>query len=179
MPLKQAAFNFDFEPEAPKPQPAVAEPVRVDNEVREVPPVVSRAPRQEIKKGTRGRMRLADMDADSVLSKLPDDETLAQKSYYPIGEVSQMFEVNPSLLRFWETEFPILKPKKNGKGDRFYRPEDIRNLKMIYHLLRERKYTIDGAREFMKNSKHAERKFELIHSLKALKNFLNELKANL
>lgn len=142
------------------------------------PPAVRDA-LQEMKKSTRGRMKLSDMDADNVLQEIPDDETLAQKSYYSIGEVSTMFQVNQSLLRFWETEFSILKPKKNGKGDRFYRPEDIRNLKMIYHLLRERKYTIDGAREFMKNSKHAERKFELINSLKSLKNFLTELKANL
>lgn len=185
MPLKQAAFNFDFEPEenipAQKetavPSPRRTEPVR-DLTSPAAPPAVRDA-LQEMKKSTRGRMKLSDMDADTVLQEIPDDETLAQKSYYSIGEVSTMFQVNQSLLRFWETEFSILKPKKNGKGDRFYRPEDIRNLKMIYHLLRERKYTIDGAREFMKNSKHAERKFELINSLKSLKNFLTELKANL
>lgn len=185
MALKQASFNFDFEPESePTPVPKQVAPAKITEEpVRDLttpsaPPAVRDAI-QELKKSTRGRIKISDMDAASVLSGIPNDETLNQKSYYSIGEVSAMFQVNPSLLRFWETEFNVLKPKKNGKGDRFYRPDDIRNLKMIYHLLRERKYTIDGAREFMKNSKHAERKFELIHSLKSLKNFLNELKANL
>jgi DNA-binding transcriptional MerR regulator len=90
-----------------------------------------------------------------------------------------MFKVNHSLIRFWENEFDILKPKKNGKGDRFFRPEDVKNLKLIYHLLRERKYTIEGAKEFLKNNKYAEKKFEIIESLKNLRGFLFELKAGL
>jgi DNA-binding transcriptional MerR regulator len=90
-----------------------------------------------------------------------------------------MFKVNHSLIRFWENEFDILKPKKNGKGDRLFRPEDVKNLKLIYHLLRERKYTIDGAKEFLKKSKNADSKFETIESLKNLRSFLHELKAGL
>jgi DNA-binding transcriptional MerR regulator len=101
------------------------------------------------------------------------------KSYYSIGTVSEMFKVNASLIRFWENEFDILKPKKNGKGDRFFRPEDVKNLQLIYHLLRERKYTIDGAKDFLKNNKKADEKFTIIESLKKLKSFLHELKTSL
>jgi DNA-binding transcriptional MerR regulator len=95
-----------------------------------------------------------------------------------MGAVSEMFKVNLSLIRFWENEFDILNPKKNGKGDRLFRPEDIKNLKLIYHLLRERKYTIEGAKDFLKKSKHADKKFQMIESLKDLKSFLLELKAS-
>ena len=90
-----------------------------------------------------------------------------------------MFKVNQSLIRYWEKEFDILKPKKNGKGDRHFRPEDVKNLKLIYQLLRERKYTIEGAKEFLKKNKNAEMKFAMVESLKKIKSFLHELKANL
>ncbi len=96
------------------------------------------------------------MNASVDLVDIPEDEILFQKSYYSIGSVAQMFKVNQSLLRFWENEFDILKPKKNGKGDRLFRPEDIKNLQLIYHLLREKKYTIEGAKEFLKRSKKAD-----------------------
>ncbi|HMX81292.1 MAG TPA: MerR family transcriptional regulator, partial [Ferruginibacter sp.] len=99
--------------------------------------------------------------------------------YYTIGTVAEMFKVNQSLIRLWENEFDILKPRKNGKGDRLFRPEDVKNLKLIFHLLRERKYTMEGAREFLKQNKRAEEKFALIESLKKLKGFLQELKAGL
>ena len=105
------------------------------------------------KKNTRGRMKLSDMDGAVDLVEVPDDEQLFQKRYYNIGVVSEMFKVNVSLIRFWENEFDILKPKKNGKGDRLFRPEDIKNLQLIYHLLREKKYTIEGARDFLKKNK--------------------------
>lgn len=124
-------------------------------------------------------MNLKEIHTGAGLIDIPDDEILFSKMYYSIGAVSEMFKVNPSLIRFWENEFEILKPKKNGKGDRLFRPDDIKNLKFIYHLLRERKYTIEGAREFLRNNKKADEKFELIESLKRLKNFLNELKAHL
>jgi len=90
-----------------------------------------------------------------------------------------MFKLNASLIRYWENEFDILKPKKNAKGDRHFRPEDVKNLKLIYHLLRERKYTIEGAKEFLKSNKTAVEKFEIINSLQKLKSFLLELKASL
>ena len=124
-------------------------------------------------------MSLKDMDAGVDLIEVPEDEVLFSKMYYSMSNVADMFKVNQSLIRFWENEFDILKPKKNGKGDRLFRPEDVKNLKLIYHLLRERKYTIEGAKDFLKKNKGADEKFMMIESLKKLKGFLNELKANL
>jgi DNA-binding transcriptional MerR regulator len=184
MALKQTSFNFDFfdddtKPEQPKlpvkPKVIVNEdPIEVDVRPTESPKVVA-----EKKKSTRGRMKISEMAASADRIEIPSDEELFSKSYYSIGTVSSMFKVNHSLIRFWENEFDILKPKKNGKGDRFFRPEDVKNLKMIYHLLRERKYTIEGAKDFLKKSKHADKKFEMIESLKNLKTFLHELKTGL
>ena len=124
-------------------------------------------------------MSLKDADTGIDLIEVPEDEILFQKKYYAIGLVADMFKMNQSLIRFWENEFDILKPRKNGKGDRLFRPEDIKNLKLIYHLLRERKYTMEGAKEYLKQNKRAEEKFALIESLQKLKGFLNELKADL
>ncbi len=129
-------------------------------------------------KSTRGRKSIKEFAAMGELS-VPEDEVLFQKQYYGISEVAIMFNENISLIRYWSNEFPILKPKKNKKGDRFFRPEDVKNLKIIYHLLRERKYTIAGAREFLKNSKVAGEKQELIESLEKVRTFLLELKLNL
>jgi len=184
MQLKQTTFDFDFPAGAPKPEKklvppnqimaAPQEPIEVD-----VRPIQTIKSKTEQKKSTRGRMKLSDMAASVDKVEIPDDEELFSKRYYGIGAVSEMFKVNISLLRFWENEFDVLKPKKNGKGDRLFRPEDIKNLKLIHHLLRERKYTIDGAKDFLKKSKHADKKFEMIESLKNLKGFLHELKAGL
>ncbi|MBS1548618.1 MAG: MerR family transcriptional regulator [Bacteroidetes bacterium] len=71
---------------------------------------------------------------------------LPDKLYYSIGEVAKAFDVNASLIRYWEQEFPILKPKKNRKGNRYFTPQDIQHLKIIYHLVKEKGYTLDGAR---------------------------------
>ncbi len=131
------------------------------------------------RKSTRGRMKLADMDVLVDLVEVPEDEVLFQKRYYGIGEVSAMFKVNISLIRFWENEFDILKPKKNGKGDRLFRPEDIKSLQLIYHLLREKKYSIAGAKDFLKKNKKTEEAFAMIETLKKTKAFLLDLKANL
>ena len=130
-------------------------------------------------KSKRGRKSLKEMGIDADLIEIPEDEILFKKQYYSIGDVAAMFKENTSLIRYWENEFSILKPKKNKKGDRFFRPEDVKNLKMIYHLLRERKYTIDGAKEFLKNNKAAGEKHEMIESLQKIKSFLLELKNNL
>lgn len=171
MPLNQISFAFDEAPVAEKPVKKVVaaekqtpspEKVKADN-----------------KKQTRGRVSLKEMDAGADLIDIPEDEILFQKNYYSIGLVAEMFKVNQSLIRLWENEFDILKPRKNGKGDRLFRPEDIKNLKLIFHLLRERKYTMEGAKEFLKQNKRAEEKFQLIESLKKLKGFLNELKSDL
>ena len=185
MPLNQIAFDFDNVPPVAKQEEvkviAIEEKI-IEQEaavvdLTEVSPV--KIKKKDNKKQTRGRMSLKDMDTGVDLIEIPEDEVLFQKMYYPIGTVSDMFKVNQSLIRFWENEFDILKPKKNGKGDRLFRPEDVKNLKLIYHLLRERKYTIEGAKDFLKNNKKAEQKFAMIESLKKLKDFLNELKANL
>ncbi|MEO7209824.1 MAG: MerR family transcriptional regulator [Chitinophagaceae bacterium] len=132
------------------------------------------------KENRRGRKSYKEMDAAIVHVEIPEDKILFSKSYYPISEVAQWFNVNTSLIRFWENEFSILKPKKNKKGDRLFRPEDVKNLQLIYHLLRERKFSIEGARQYLKDN-HAKAMAELktVQSLSRIKYFLLELKANL
>lgn len=132
----------------------------------------------KIKSG-RGRKSIRQISEEADLIQIPDDEILFQKHYYSMGEVADMFRVNQSLLRFWEAEFSILQPKKNKKGDRYFRPVDIKNLHLIYHLLRQRKYTIEGAKDFLKKNSKAEEKFETIKKLEELKRFLLEMKASL
>ena len=110
---------------------------------------------------------------------IPEDDILFSKQYYPISEVAKMLNVNISLLRFWEKEFDIIKPRKNRKGDRLFRPEDVKNLKLIYFLLKEKKYTIEGANSFIKKDKRAAEKYQAIESLKKLKQMLMEFKAGL
>lgn len=78
---------------------------------------------------------------------------LPEKRYYSIGEVAKAFDVNTSLIRFWENNFEILKPKKNAKGNRKFTPKDVENLKKIYHLVKERGFTLDGAKKQLKIEK--------------------------
>src|SRR4029077_9456602 len=130
-------------------------------------------------KSTRGRKSIKQVAEEADLINIPDDEALFSKQYYTMGEVAEMFRVNQSLLRFWESEFNIIQPKKNKKGDRYFRPIDIKNLHLIYHLLRQQKYTIEGAKDFLKKNKKVEEKFELIKKLEQIKSFLLELKAQL
>lgn len=128
----------------------------------------------------RGRRSLKEVDAEVDLIDIPEDDLLFKKQYYSISEVARWFNVNTSLLRFWENEFDILKPKKNRKGDRLFRPEDVKNLQLIYQLLRQRKYSIEGAKEFLKsNRSKAETQMQLTQTLQKFKGFLLELKANL
>lgn len=136
------------------------------------------APTEKVK-SKRGRKSLKEVAAEADLINIPADEVLFSKQYYTMGEVAEMFRVNQSLLRFWETEFSILQPRKNRKGDRYFRPVDIKNLHLIYHLLRQRKYTIEGAKEFLRKNKKAEQRFEAIQRLQQIKAFLLELKAQL
>ncbi len=130
-------------------------------------------------KPKRGRKSKSENKYQPELQQIPEDEILFQKRYYSIGAVAEMFKENISLIRYWENEFDILQPKKNKKGDRFFRPEDIKNLKMIYYLLREKKYSIDGAKDFLKKNKAALQKHEMVESLQKIKFFLLELKNNL
>jgi len=105
---------------------------------------------------------------------------LPDKLYYSIGEVSKAFNVNPSLIRFWEKEFDVLKPKKNAKGNRKFTPEDIKNLKFIYHLVKERGFTLEGAKTHLKEEKkQALEKFEIIEKLESIKAQLNKIKTQL
>ena len=129
--------------------------------------------------GTRGRRSVKEnaLAADAV--EMPEAEELFKKHYYSMGEVTGMFKENHSLIRYWESEFDILKPKKNGKGDRFFRPQDVKNLFLIYDLLRRRKFTIEGAKEYLKNNKKADEKFAAVQSLQRIKGFLLELKAGI
>ena len=99
------------------------------------------------------------------------------KLYYSISEVAQMFDVNESLLRFWEKEFPQLSPKKGSRGVRQYRKEDIETVKLIYHLEKERGMTLPGARQRMKDNKeNTLRNFEIVDRLKAIREELLSMK---
>jgi len=105
---------------------------------------------------------------------------LPEKRYYSIGELAKAFNVNASLIRFWDKEFDVLKPKKNAKGNRMFTPEDVKNLQLIYHLVKERGFTLDGARVHLKEGqKKTLDKFEIISKLEAIKTNLINLKNEL
>ena len=108
---------------------------------------------------------------------MPYKEKEIEKRYYTIGEVADDLGVATSLIRFWETEFDVISPKKNRKGNRQFTKEDIKKIKLIYHLVKEKGYTLNGAREFIKSDAHqAMNKIEMIESLKGIRGFLVELK---
>lgn len=128
----------------------------------------------------RGRKSFASMDAEMGKVNIPSAEILEKKLYYPIGEVAHWFNVNTSLIRYWEKEFKQIQPRKTRKGDRLFRVQDIELLKQIHFLLREKKYSIDGAKTYLKNNKEkAEKDIAVLNSLKNLKSFLLTLKENL
>jgi len=105
---------------------------------------------------------------------------LPEKRYYSIGELSKAFDVNASLIRFWDKEFDILKPKKNAKGNRMFTPEDVKNLQLIYHLVKERGFTLDGAKIHLKEGqKKTLDKFEIINKLEGIKAQLMQIKEGL
>ncbi|TXK73232.1 MerR family transcriptional regulator [Mesonia sp. HuA40] len=105
---------------------------------------------------------------------------LPKKMYYGIGEVAEAFEVNTSLIRFWEKEFDILKPKKNAKGNRKFTPEDIKNLEKIYHLVKERGFTLEGAKIQLKAEKRKPlNNYEMIKRLNHIKEQLIQIKNQL
>ena len=136
-------------------------------------------PKAQAPKSTRGRKSLKEVFSETEQVEIPPDEILFQKHYYSIGEVSTMFKVNTSLIRYCENEFDIIEPRKNRKGDRFFKPSDIKNLQLIHDLLRRRKFTIEGARDYIKKNRQAREKYDMIQSLQKLRAFLLELKANL
>ncbi len=206
-PLQQLdLFGFPIEPNSPKvkkekPQkqpevkqiPVIIEPipvaepvvvytdksiaVRIKKKVEDPQPT----PIAENKKlNKRGRKSFREMDTEVDLIDVPDEETLNKKLYYSISEVAGWFRVNTSLLRYWENEFDVLQPRKTRKGDRLFRVEDIKNLQIIYFLLRQRKFSIEGAKNYLKNNKtQADTQSQLVQSLTKFKSFLLELKTNL
>lgn len=111
---------------------------------------------------------------------MPYKEREIEKVYYTIGEVAEEFNVATSLIRFWETEFDILSPKKNKKGNRQFTKSDIKKLRLIYHLVKERGFTLQGAKEMLRNNPDdLEGKMEMIESLKKVKDFMIHLKEQL
>ena len=107
-------------------------------------------------------------------------ELSPDKRYYSIGELAKAFNVNASLIRFWDKEFDILKPKKNAKGNRMFTPEDVKNLQLIYHLVKERGFTLDGAKSHLKNGqKKTLDKYEIISRLETVKAQLTNIKNQL
>ena len=110
------------------------------------------------------------------------DQSKLNKVYYTITEVAEMFHVNASLLRFWEKEFPaqLAKVKKNKKGDRYYSKQDIEKLQLIFHLVKERRMTLEGAREYLKsNKKKVKDEKTLVENLEKIREFLLDLKNNI
>jgi DNA-binding transcriptional MerR regulator len=194
-PKQTSLFDFFEEPVEKKQQEKINVPVQepevfvVNEDPIEVEfvetvsitetPIIESSIASTIKASTRGRKKLTDTAINAGMIDVPEDDVLFQKKYYGIGLVAEMFKVNISLIRFWEKEFDILKPKLNGKGDRHFRPEDVKNLKLIHHLLREKKYTIEGAREFLRKNKKSEEVFGVIEDLKKMKLFLTDLKLSL
>ncbi|HVE61306.1 MAG TPA: MerR family transcriptional regulator [Chitinophagaceae bacterium] len=134
--------------------------------------------KKEKTKTTRGRKSIKEMSEELDNVEIPEDEVLFQKQYYSIGEVAEMFNVNTSLLRYWEGEFGM-QLRKNRKGDRFFTPGDVKTLQLIHDLVRRRKFTIEGAKDYLKKNTRADDKYVMIQSLQRLKTFLLELKAHL
>jgi DNA-binding transcriptional MerR regulator len=105
---------------------------------------------------------------------------LPEKRYYGIGEVAKAFEVNTSLIRFWEKEFDELQPKKNAKGNRKFTPEDIKNLQLIYYLVKERGFTLEGAKTHLKEERQKTlSNFDIIQKLERVKAELIKIKQQL
>lgn len=104
---------------------------------------------------------------------MPYKEREIEKKYHSIGEVAKMFNVAPSLIRYWESEFDIIKPKKDRKGNRRYTKVDIQRIKYIYHLVKEKGYTLQGAQEVIKSGKEQGfDKVEAVQKLQEIKDFL-------
>lgn len=104
----------------------------------------------------------------------------SDKRYYSIGEVAERLDVNTSLIRFWEKEFDIIKPKRNKKGNRLFTQKDFSNLKLIYHLVKERGFTLDGAKSKLReNREDTARNAEAVERLKNIKQALLDIKRGL
>jgi len=140
----------------------------------EIKPEITEKP-----KSGRGRKPNRDVSVDADQPQIPEESMLFGKPFYGIGEVAAMFRMTTAQLRYWESEFDVLSPRKNGNGDTFYRPEDIKTLKQIHHLLRNRKLTVEAARIQLKNNDPLKHKEEVIRQLEQLRRFLMEMKSYL
>jgi len=108
---------------------------------------------------------------------MPYREKKVEKLYYQIGEVAEMFSEPVSTIRFWENEFDILKPKKNSKGNRLFMQDDLKNLKLIHHLLREKGMTIDGAKKYLRlNRDDADYRLEIADKLRNIREMLLDIR---
>ena len=111
---------------------------------------------------------------------MPYREKPIEKLYYSIGEVARMFEVKTSLIRFWEKEFDVIKPKKNAKGNRLFTKQDIESFQLIFHLVKDRGYTLDGAKKQLKQKRsETEAQAEMLRRLNHIKSFLLQLRGNI
>ena len=108
---------------------------------------------------------------------------MAEKLFYSMGEVAEMFDVNASLIRHWESQFSVIRPKRNKKGNRLFSPQDVENLKLIYHLVKERGMTLEGAKKALKQKPAAEggvqRDAELMERLQRIRALLVEVREDL
>ncbi|MFT7155636.1 MAG: DNA-binding transcriptional MerR regulator [Parvicella sp.] len=103
-----------------------------------------------------------------------------KKLYYSIGEVATLFDVNASLIRFWEKEFEIIKPHKNKKGNRMFTQKDVDNFHLIFHLVKERGFTLQGAKDKIKSNKEdVSQTADVVNRLQKIKSFLLEVKNEL
>ena len=111
---------------------------------------------------------------------MPYKKPKIEKVFYSIGEVAEMFGVNNSNIRFWENNFDILKPHKNAKGNRMFTKEDVENMRIIYHLLRERGMTIRGAQMKLKDNKEDTiQNVEVVNRLQEIRKMLMDIKEEL
>src|SRR4030066_121887 len=111
---------------------------------------------------------------------MPYKEKKVEKLYYSIGEVARMFNVNASLIRFWEKEFDVIKPKKNKKGNRFFTKQDIDNIQLIFHLVKEKGLTLNGAKKKLKdNREDTNNNYEVVRTLTEIKTLLLEIRESL
>lgn len=108
---------------------------------------------------------------------------MAEKLFYSMGEVAEMFDVNASLIRHWESQFSVIRPKRNKKGNRLFSPQDVENLKLIYHLVKERGMTLEGAKKALKQQHASEggvqRDAELMERLQRIRALLVEVREDL
>jgi DNA-binding transcriptional MerR regulator len=111
---------------------------------------------------------------------IDDTQEISDKLFYSIGEVAEIFKVNTSLIRFWEKEFDVIKPSKNKKGNRLFTQNDLEQFKIIFYLVKEKGYTLQGAKQLLKDQ-HSSLKseVEIIEKLNKIKSFLISIKKEL